>query len=203
MAEIDSEKLLNALIAAAQAQEPVRDLTEKFIKYRIQQKSDLDPGELEALVEKIYRHMFGAVGEFKTEKAKEAKSAFSWFMTCVDHAVIDCARRKKGPHPQSLLGPEGEEPPDNTHLSPEAAHEHVSALEDLCTAFSRLTADWERVILLLPEFLGDIDYPKITQIMGLPSIGDARVRMFRAREHMRTILAELGWDPARIEATFR
>jgi len=124
-------------------------------------------------------------------------------MTCVDHAGADWARRNKKVQLQPLLNPEGEEPPDTARPSPEAEHIHTSALDDLCTALARLPTDWEREIILLPLLLGKTDYQRIVQIMGLPSVEDARVRMFRAKEHVRGILAELGWDPERVEAAFR
>ncbi len=203
MTGIDNEELLKALAAVEEAQERVRALTEDFVRHRIAGRNKLDPGEFDALIERIYRHLFGAVGAFDLARSPKPTSAFSWFMTCVDHAAADWARRNKKVVLQPLLGPKGEEPPDTSRMSLEAEHKHKSALDDLCSALAQLKTDWEREILLLPLLLGRIDYPRIVQIMDLPSIGDARVRMYRAREHMKDILAGLGWDPDRVADVFR
>ncbi|MFQ5655906.1 MAG: RNA polymerase sigma factor [Candidatus Methylomirabilales bacterium] len=63
-------------------------------------------------------------------------------------------------------------------------------------ALSRLPAKYREAVIL--RHLEDLDYPEVAEILGVP-VGTVKVRAFRGREMLRTLLAHEGvWDGTRV-----
>ncbi|MGD9628447.1 MAG: RNA polymerase sigma factor [Pyrinomonadaceae bacterium] len=118
----------------------------------------------------------------------------TWLYRIAHNAAIDHMRRNSIPQ-QSL---ETETPDGTYHLqlesatpSPEKDRERSEWRVEINNVVKCLPAAYRELILL--RHSQDLSYDEITEVTGLP-LGTVKNRLFRAREMMRQIFIERGFD---------
>lgn len=197
MPGIDGEELKRRLIKTEETFEGVRLLTEEFIRQRISQFRNWSPTEVDEIAEKVFQKIRRALSSYDP---KRGNNPFSWFMTIVDHAIIDYYRAHKIPI-ESLSEPkqipeeeikEPYEPPDLDSQTPTAAYRQKRAHTILIEAMSRMEIK-EREMLLLITLFPELTYKEIMKITGHPSEAAAKECKYRMAKKMREVLKEMGF----------
>lgn len=189
---IDNEKLLRAILLSQRVVEKVRELTEPAVRVRVGDRLRLEPGELDRFVEEIYAKMPRALGTFDRRRST---NAFAWFMTIVDHAIVDYARKHGSVDVSSIT--ESEESIDDGRLPPDAEFERRRVFDVLALALARMPPEKREILLAVAAFPFD-HYDKIMKIKGIKTVTAAREAKLRAATELRRIVAELGYDEAAV-----
>lgn len=197
MSTINADQLEEKLINAAQTFEEVRRLTEEFVRQRIKQFGNWGPAEVDEITEKVYQRVIRALTSYEPERAQQP---FSWFMTVVDHAIIDYCRTHKTTtvslsEPKQIPDEERKEPyepPDLNTPTPSAAYRQKRASEIILEAMSRMRAK-EREMLLIITLFPELSYKEIARITGHKSEAAAKECKYRMTKKMRELLKKMGY----------
>ncbi len=176
--------------------ENLRALTENFIRERISRKQtrESNPVEEDEIIEKVFEKIGKALPSYDP---KRANNPFSWYMTIVDHAIIDYYRTHKIPieplsEPKPILEEEAYELPDLNSETPASAYRQKRAHDILIKAMSRMEIR-EREMLLLITLFPELSYREIMEITGHPSETAAKMCKCRMTKKMREILKDMGF----------
>jgi DNA-directed RNA polymerase specialized sigma24 family protein len=176
---VDPKDLQTAIRETQEALERLRGSTEEFIKKRIGDRLDVDPGERDVVLDRVFQRILPALTTFDQQRCR---SPFSWFMTVVDHAVVDYARCHRG-----TIEPleEVDEPADEHALPPDVEHEKRKAFETLCVVLGSLPSARSREVLLWFAFAPRASYESIARAMRLESADAAKELKYRALKDLR------------------
>jgi DNA-directed RNA polymerase specialized sigma24 family protein len=194
---ISPEELASAILTAQRSLEELRRLSEGFIRARVTRRYRLDPGETDVLLDKVYGKIVSALYEYNVGKPKRT---FAWFMTVVDHAVIDQLRAGKFrlESVDRVL-----EPTDESVPTSDVAEEKKRIYAALRDALSRVQSPKRREMLMHIALRGNLDAEDLARTMNLPSVEAARQLKYHALLEIRRILAGLGCGPEDIALLFK
>lgn len=167
--------------------EVIRLCTEPVIKSKIQKNYEINPGELDVLLEYVYEKIWQALYAFEKEKATHV---MSWILTVADHAVIDYIRKYKFAeqplHSEEILV--------DKSTRPDIQYEREEVTNKICKALSYISSSKRREILILSVFSDHMSYDNIAKIMKLSSAEAARQEKYHALKEMRQIFKKLKYD---------
>ncbi len=194
---LDPEELTRAILTTQRSLEDLRRLSEDFVRARIARRYRLDPGETDVLLDKVYCKVASALSVYNVGKPKRT---FAWFMTVVDHAVIDQLRAGKFrlESVDRIL-----EPPDEATPVSDVAEEKKRIYAALRDALSRVQSPKRREMLMHIALRGNLDAEDLARTMNLPSVEAARQLKYHALLEIRRILAGLGCGPEDIALLFK
>jgi len=180
----DNEILLVELASLQRLFEELRARTESHVRARVAKRTDVDPGEKERIVGAVYQQIWKAIYGFDPARTRKP---VSWFMTVVDHAIVDHFRRTKKTRTQ----PTTEEIVDDRTRDSGLASERRLGFALLCQALAQLEPSW-RDILLLTAMYPDMTYEEIAEATGEPNVQAARQLKYRAIMGIRKVLKKMG-----------
>ncbi|MEO0080955.1 MAG: sigma-70 family RNA polymerase sigma factor [candidate division WOR-3 bacterium] len=210
MPQIDGEQLKAALVQAQESLEGIRTLTEAFIRHRIREYRQGESIEEDDITEKVFQQLARALCSYDKDRAA---NPFAWFMTVVDHRIIDYCRQHKIPiasldeprqsRDQDKEEREPSEPADTVSPTPSSMHRQMEAHEVLIEAMSRLSSPARREMLLIVTLFPELSYEEIVKITHHVSVDAAKECKSRTMKEMRKHLADMGYDPAMFGALLR
>jgi RNA polymerase sigma factor (sigma-70 family) len=145
-----------------------------------------DPRDAEDLAQEAFLKAFRAMGSYDP-----SRPMLSWLFKIAHNAALDFLRAK-GEDLAALDGPDGAYDP----VSPEAGAEASLLAAERSERLERLIASLPplyREVLQLRHG-EDLDYRAIAEVLGLPE-GTVKIRLFRARDLLRSKLEALGEVP--------
>jgi RNA polymerase sigma factor (sigma-70 family) len=198
MSTIDGERLKEAMVRAQESFEGIRSLTEDFIRDRIREYGQNAALEENEITEKVFQQLGRALCSYDKDRAE---NPFSWFMTVVDHRIIDYCRTHKVPmesldEPRHTSDQEEQEPqehPDTSSQTPNAAHRQLKDHEILMEAMSKLASSSRREMLLLVTFFPHLSYKEIATVTRQQSEDAAKQLKYNTMKEMREILGQMGY----------
>jgi len=153
--------------------------------YRILGNYDASLDVTQEVFIKVYNSMTRYSSEYKFS---------TWLYKISRNAAIDYLRRRSN-HEQSLETENADGAYqlqfESKRPSPEQEREQSEWREEIATVVKRLPAGYRELILL--RHTQDLSYDEIAEITGLP-LGTVKNRLFRAREMMREIFVERGFN---------
>jgi len=207
--QIDPKKLKKAIQKAQEKIEIIRNITEKGVRERVRKElakagRGLSSASEDELVEMVYQKIARSLTSYNPERSN---NPFSWFMTIVDHSIIDYLRTNPvsvGSFQESKREDrEPFEPLDTDSLTPTSTHRQIEAHKILVEALARVKNPKEREILILTALWPDLSYKEIIKITHHPNEAAARMCKFRALKRMRKILIQLGYGWKMFGEAFR
>ena len=148
-----------------------------------------DASRAEDFAQEVFLRLWRKLGSFDLSKPLRP-----WLMRLATNTCINLLKRKRLPTVSVHADEDGDwrEPADDAPMADEEV-EKAELLERLEEAIAQLPEDY-RVIVTLRHVQG-LSYDEIAQALECP-LGTVKVRLFRARERLRTLMAPLFGDEA-------
>ncbi len=155
----------------------------KMVVYNLAYRMVGDRAEAEDIAQDTFIKGYMALRSFRGD------CLFStWLCRIALNRCKDILRRRRNGHAGVIAESEAEA----NGADPDQLMEERDRERAVQRALSRLPSKYREAVIL--RHLEDLDYPEAAAILGVP-VGTVKVRAFRGREMLRTLLAHEGvWD---------